>query len=111
MRLDAGETGLRLGWGTPAGDRSFLCGRVASAATVSFAGHEPLEASTIVGYHWFTHEEIVARENDETFLLPGLGALLGDVLSRAAADPVSLTVIDGVSAGRGQAGLPGQTAS
>jgi 8-oxo-dGTP pyrophosphatase MutT (NUDIX family) len=84
----------------------FFVGRVASAATVSFAGHEPLEASTIVGYHWFTHEEIVARENDETFLPPGLGALLGDVLGGAAADPVSLTVIDGVPAKRGQAGLP-----
>ena len=70
----------------------FFVGRVSSAAPVSFAGHEPYEASTIVGYHWFTRDEIVAREPEETFLPPGLGALLADVLSEAASDPVSLTV-------------------
>lgn len=69
----------------------FFVGRVASATAVSFDGHEPLEAATIVGYHWFTHDEIVAKEAEETFLPPGLGALLADVLSGAAGDPVSLT--------------------
>jgi len=82
--------------GDPAGELQlviarFFVGRVASAAPVSFAGHEPLEASTIVGYHWFTRDEIVAREAEETFLPPGLGALLADVLSGSAGAPVSLT--------------------
>jgi len=58
---------------------------------VSFAGHEPLEASTIVGYRWFSHGEILAREADESFLPPGLGRLLGDVLNDAVRTPVSLT--------------------
>jgi hypothetical protein len=50
----------------------FFVGRVTSDTLVSFAGHEPLEASTIVGYRWFSHGEILAREADESFLPPGL---------------------------------------
>jgi 8-oxo-dGTP pyrophosphatase MutT (NUDIX family) len=69
----------------------FFVGRVASGTPVSFSGHEPLKASTIVGYRWFSHAEILAREADETFLPPGLGALLGDVLNDAVPTPVSLT--------------------
>src|SRR6266536_868948 len=42
-----------------------------------------LEASTIVGYRWFSHAEILAREIDETFLPQGLGGLLGDVINDA----------------------------
>ena len=38
-------------------------------------------ATTIVGYRWFSHAEILAREAHETFLPPGLGGLLGDVLA------------------------------
>jgi 8-oxo-dGTP pyrophosphatase MutT (NUDIX family) len=40
----------------------FFVGRVAAGNPVSFSGHEPLEASTIVGYRWFSHAEILARE-------------------------------------------------
>jgi 8-oxo-dGTP pyrophosphatase MutT (NUDIX family) len=69
----------------------YFVGRVGSATAVSFDGHEPFEAATTVGYHWFTREEIVAREAEETFLPPGLGTLLADVLGGAAGDPVSLT--------------------
>ncbi len=69
----------------------FFVGRVATDPPIDFSGHEPLEASTITGYHWFTHEEIVAREGPETFLPPGLGRLLGDLLSNGPAGPVSLT--------------------
>jgi 8-oxo-dGTP pyrophosphatase MutT (NUDIX family) len=69
----------------------FFVGRVASGTSVSFTGHEPLEASTIVGYRWFSHDEILAREADETFLPPGLGGLLGDVLNDAVPTPVPLT--------------------
>jgi hypothetical protein len=69
----------------------FLVGRVASGTPVSFSGHEPLEASTIVGYRWLSHAEILAREADETFLPPGLGALPGNVLNDAVPTPVSLT--------------------
>jgi hypothetical protein len=58
-------------------------GRVAAGNPVSFSGHEPLEASTIVGYRWFSHAEILARETDETFLPQGLGGLLGDVINDA----------------------------
>jgi 8-oxo-dGTP pyrophosphatase MutT (NUDIX family) len=69
----------------------YFVGRVASGVAVSFAGHEPLEAATIVGYRWFRQDEIVAREADETFVPPGLGTLLTDVINGAAGDPVSLT--------------------
>jgi 8-oxo-dGTP pyrophosphatase MutT (NUDIX family) len=69
----------------------FFVGRVASGTPVSFTGHEPLEASTIVGYRWFSHEEILVREADETFLPPGLGGLLRDVLNDTVATPVPLT--------------------
>jgi 8-oxo-dGTP pyrophosphatase MutT (NUDIX family) len=69
----------------------FFAGRVAAATPIDFGAHSPLEASTIVGYHWFTHQEILAREAQETFLPPGLGRLLGDVLHGADAGPVSLT--------------------
>ena len=76
----------------------YFVGRVASGVTVSFAGHEPLEASTIVGFRWFRQHEIVAREADETFVPPGLGTMLADVISGAVGDPVSLTdrAFDGV---------------
>jgi 8-oxo-dGTP pyrophosphatase MutT (NUDIX family) len=55
-------------------------GRVAAGVPVSFAGHEPLEASTTLGYAWFTHADVLERERHETFLPPGLGKLLGSVL-------------------------------
>lgn len=69
----------------------FYLGRVASGTTVSFAGHEPLEAATIIGYHWFTHHEILTREIDETFMPPGLGRLLTDVLNDSVQTPVPIT--------------------
>jgi 8-oxo-dGTP pyrophosphatase MutT (NUDIX family) len=62
------------------------------AGPVDFSRHEPLEASTIVGCHWFTRAEILAGEPRETFLPPSLGMLLGDVLAGGpATDPISLT--------------------
>jgi len=69
----------------------FFVARVAAGTPVSFAGHEPLEASTIVGYRWFSHEEILVSEPNETFPPPGLGGLLADVLNDAVPTPVSLT--------------------
>jgi ADP-ribose pyrophosphatase YjhB (NUDIX family) len=68
----------------------FFVGRVASGTPMSFSGHEPLEAVTMVGYRWFSHAEILARETDETFLPPGLGGLLGDVINDAVPTPVPL---------------------
>lgn len=71
----------------------YFVGRVSSAgAVVSFAGHEALEAATIVGFRWFTHAEVLAREGEETFVPAGLGALLGGVLSGIPDHPVSITV-------------------
>ena len=60
-------------------------GRVATGTPVTFAGHEPLEATLIAGYQWFTQAQITEREAAETFMPPGLGGLFGDLLrSRAA---------------------------
>ncbi|MDT5025735.1 MAG: hypothetical protein QOE61_2161 [Micromonosporaceae bacterium] len=78
-----GELELRL--------TKFFVGRVATDSLIDFSGHEPLEASTITGYHWFPHDEILEREAQETFLPPGLGRLLSDVLTGAEAGPISLT--------------------
>jgi 8-oxo-dGTP pyrophosphatase MutT (NUDIX family) len=72
--------------------RVFL-GRVGRGAQVHFGGHEPLEASTIVGYRWFTRQEILDREATETFLPPGLGELFGIVLAGSDGDePMNLTI-------------------
>ncbi|MFI7603071.1 NUDIX domain-containing protein [Actinoplanes sp. NPDC049681] len=68
----------------------FFLGRITSPPPVSFAGHEPYETATIRGWRWFRHHEIVAREREETFLPPGLGGLLADVLDGTAGDPVPL---------------------
>ncbi len=69
----------------------FFVGRVATDSVIDFSGHEPLEASAITGYRWFTQDEILARESRETFSPPGLGTLLGGVLGGDLAGPVSLT--------------------
>ena len=69
----------------------FFVGRVPTGTPVDFARHEPLEAATTVGYRWFTLPEILEREQHETFLPPGLGTLLGDVLRGTTAAPISLT--------------------
>jgi 8-oxo-dGTP pyrophosphatase MutT (NUDIX family) len=69
----------------------FFVGRVAANSPVDFSGHEQLEASAIVRYRWFTRDEILAREPQETFLPPGLGRLLGDVLHATAPARISLT--------------------
>jgi 8-oxo-dGTP pyrophosphatase MutT (NUDIX family) len=69
--------------------RYFLA-RVASGARVSFDAHEPLEASTILGYRWFTRPEILAREATETFLPPGLGTLLGNLHPDPTREPTVL---------------------
>ncbi|MEV6964520.1 NUDIX domain-containing protein [Hamadaea sp. NPDC051192] len=55
-------------------------GRVPSGVPVSFDGHEPLEASAILGYEWFTHAQVLAREPHETFVPLGLGKLMGEAL-------------------------------
>lgn len=72
----------------------YYVGHVPAGTPVSFAGHEELEASTIVGYRWFTQAEIAEREAAETFLPPGLGGLLGSLLrglaGRATIEPVRL---------------------
>ncbi|QSB16043.1 hypothetical protein JQS43_06945 [Natronosporangium hydrolyticum] len=39
---------------------------------------------------WFTHREILTRETEETFLPPGLGGLLTDVLDDAVRTPVPI---------------------
>lgn len=63
----------------------YYTGRVATGTPITFAQHEPLEASLIAGYRWFTQAEITAREAAEIFAPPGLGALFGELL-RAQAD-------------------------
>ncbi|GAB1644491.1 NUDIX hydrolase [Krasilnikovia sp. MM14-A1259] len=81
----------------------FFVARVPARSPVDFSGHEPLEASTIEGYHWFTHREILEREvRGETFLPPGLGRLLGDVLGGAQDGPVPLTDAVRINRGFGQ---------
>ena len=70
----------------------FFVARVAGDPAIHYGGHEPLEASTVVGHHWLTHDEIIERERTETFVPPGLGTLLGDVLRGVERAPVSLTV-------------------
>jgi 8-oxo-dGTP pyrophosphatase MutT (NUDIX family) len=84
MRAPDGQMGLMKA-------RYFL-GRVQSPApAVSFDGHEPLEAATTVGYRWFRHDEILAREGTETFLPVGLGRLLRDVLDDVTPpEPIAL---------------------
>jgi 8-oxo-dGTP pyrophosphatase MutT (NUDIX family) len=69
----------------------FFVGRVATGSLIDFSGHEPLEASTITGYHWFSPDEILAREAKETFLPPGLGRLLADILANTETGFISLT--------------------
>ncbi len=59
----------------------YYVARVGAGETVSFAGHEPLEAATTVGYRWFAQEEIAEREATESFRPPGLAKLLADVLA------------------------------
>jgi 8-oxo-dGTP pyrophosphatase MutT (NUDIX family) len=69
----------------------FYLGRVRAGGAVSFAGHEPLEASTIIGYRWFTLAEILASESADTFVPDNLGRLLGAVLSTlAAGEPIEV---------------------
>lgn len=71
--------------GSPTGEpwhviAKFFLGRTGRNPEISYAGHEPLEASTITGHEWFTRAEIQDRERTETVLPPGLGTLLGEVL-------------------------------
>lgn len=61
---------------------------------VSFAGHEPLEAATTVGYRWFTLAEIAERQATESFRPPRLAELLRSLLSSelsADVEPVDVT--------------------
>jgi 8-oxo-dGTP pyrophosphatase MutT (NUDIX family) len=72
----------------------FYVGHVRGANAVSFAGHEPLEASTIVGYRWFTRAGILASEQADAFLPDNLGTLLSAVLSAlAAGEPIDVTAL------------------
>lgn len=59
----------------------YYVARVPSGRAVTFDRHEPLEASTTVGYRWFSLEEIVQREATESFRPPRLAKLLGDLLA------------------------------
>jgi ADP-ribose pyrophosphatase YjhB (NUDIX family) len=59
-------------------------GRVSGTPQVGFGGHEPQERSTIVGYRWFTRDEIVARGPHETFRPPDLADLVAAALTGAA---------------------------
>ncbi len=71
----------------------YYIARVGAGETVSFAGHEPLEAATTVGYRWFTQAEIADREAAESFLPPGLARLLADVLRGLRTDSVIEPVV------------------
>ncbi|NUR72171.1 MAG: NUDIX domain-containing protein [Hamadaea sp.] len=62
--------------------QQIFVGRVPSGVPVSFAGHEPLEASTTIGYAWFTHAEMLDRERHETFVPLGLSGLFAEALLR-----------------------------
>lgn len=64
----------------------YYVARVPAGLTVSFERHEPLEASTTVGYRWFTLREIIEREATESFRPPGLAKLLGNILATGSFD-------------------------
>jgi 8-oxo-dGTP pyrophosphatase MutT (NUDIX family) len=59
----------------------YYVARVPAGLAINFDHHEPLEASTTVGYRWFTLEDIVEREATESFRPPGLANLLRNLLS------------------------------
>jgi 8-oxo-dGTP pyrophosphatase MutT (NUDIX family) len=73
----------------------YFTGRVATGTPITFAQHEPLEATLIAGYRWFAQAEIEAREEAEVFAPPGLGGLFGELLRNRAdggeAEPVRLS--------------------
>jgi 8-oxo-dGTP pyrophosphatase MutT (NUDIX family) len=62
--------------------QKYFAARVPTGIPVTFAGHEPLEALTTVGYEWFTLADILDRETTESFRPPGLGGLLSALLRR-----------------------------
>lgn len=72
----------------------YYLARVGAGATITFAGHEPLEAATTVGYRWFTLAEIADLEATDTILPRRLAKLLADALHAArtdsAVEPVEL---------------------
>jgi len=74
----------------------YYVARVSADVAVSFDRHEPLEASTTVGYRWFTLEEIKEREATESFRPPGLAKLLRNLLRSRSfeefGDPLALTL-------------------
>jgi ADP-ribose pyrophosphatase YjhB (NUDIX family) len=74
----------------------YFVARVSAGLEVSFDRHEPLEASTTVGYRWFTLKEIEAREATESFRPPGLAKLLRNLLRSRSfddlGDPQALTL-------------------
>jgi 8-oxo-dGTP pyrophosphatase MutT (NUDIX family) len=65
----------------------YYVARVAAGLTVTFAGHEPLEAATTVGYQWFTAGEIAERQARESFLPLGLAELLGSLVLSPGCSP------------------------
>jgi ADP-ribose pyrophosphatase YjhB (NUDIX family) len=71
----------------------YYVARVPGGLAVSFDGHEPLEASTTVGYRWFTLTEIIEREATESFRPPGLGNLLRNILAARSFDDFGEPVV------------------
>jgi ADP-ribose pyrophosphatase YjhB (NUDIX family) len=62
------------------GIERYYVARVPAGLAVNFDRHEPLEASTTIGYRWFTLDEVVEREAAESFRPPGLAKLLRNLL-------------------------------
>jgi 8-oxo-dGTP pyrophosphatase MutT (NUDIX family) len=59
----------------------FFVARVPSDPVIQFGGCAPAEASTILGYRWFTREEVVERQANEYFAPPHLPELLAAALA------------------------------
>jgi ADP-ribose pyrophosphatase YjhB (NUDIX family) len=72
----------------------YYVARADGGLEISFAGHEPLEAATTVGYRWFTLEEIAHREASESFFPRGLAGLFRGLLTATgdATEPLDLSL-------------------
>jgi ADP-ribose pyrophosphatase YjhB (NUDIX family) len=74
----------------------YFVARATGDLAVSFDRHEPPEASTTVGYRWFTLAEIADSEATESFRPPGLAGLLRRLLTTRSfedfGDPLALSL-------------------
>lgn len=68
-------------------DRFYVV-RVPTGTTIDHAGHTAHERDTVRGYHWFTSDELIKREETEVFAPTGIGTLFAKVIADNYAPPV-----------------------